>query len=651
MTSRPVFRFLCIGALAVLLCLCAAACKKKQPPAQSPGPDSAQANNAPAHPADNKPAEPAVSEAARQSLDGMALMDAGKFAEAAEKFSSAIQADGKNGPAFLNRGICLSNLGDRQGALSDFTRAAELMPGDKAPPFLKADVLYEMQRYDEAEKEFTALAARFPDEAAGHYYLGVFAARHGDLPQALEHIKAALGKDPSLEPALAERACLCAISEDFDQSFADIKRLREINDGIPAQYLYAVVHLMRGRTLMDQSNADKNPALAQTAFEDFKEAEATLGTMLDKTPDVTLALAYAETVASQSTADAPLYEVADRQFQQILSTVDPQLHDERAENFRIYLPRLHRGLAVTCIARGDEKAAAEHLKQIIAFAGDFKALWERDDGAPLVDKWLAYRVICDAMQALAKIYVSSQNDYASAEACLNQLQKFQALVNADYGSAAAVRQKERDAVQEAIYECEFQKIVPAASAQYTYEQCAAFLSHPYYKIRAAGLVCLSQGRDQQANDRIVGALDDADERVAVVAAQIAGEKGIKSAVPKLAAMLKRCGPDAAITVVGALGKLTKNSATSDGNLILSEETRAAVPALIDALENEDIRVREAAINALKEITGRTQMYHHDDPPEARAQAVERWKKWWDEISAGAPEEGNAGEPRPQLNAH
>lgn len=629
-----VFRLLCLTALAAVLLLCATACKKKQ---QSPPP----ASNPTSQPSGTTmPAEskPTVSEAQEQLEEGLTLKDQDKHAEAVEKFSLAIAADEKCGPAFLNRGICHSEIGQKEDALKDFARAGELLPGDSAAPFLKAATLFELKRFDEAEKDFAALVARFPDEAAGHYYLGVFAERRRNLPGALKHIDDALAKDPSLEPALSERACLYAIFEDYDKSFADIERLREINDDYKARYLYAVVHLLRGRALMDQSTAEKNPALADNAAADFKEAETTLTEIRDQ--HVVLAITYAETIASQSTPDAPLYDTVAGGFQQILSDIQSQTSDGKNPNLRVYLPRLERDLAVTDTAGGDEKKAVERLNDIVAFAQDFQATWEQQD-VFLIDKWLAFRVICDAMQALAKHSVNVQRDYNTAETYLKQLIDFQNFVKADYGDAEAVRKREHDAVQEAIYECEFQKIVPQSSAHYTYEQCVEFLSHPYYKIRAAGVVCLGQGNDQRANDRIVAALDDPDERVAAIAAQVAGEKKITEAVPKLAGVIERCGPDTALAAVMAVGALLNNSTTSDGNLVLSGATRAAVPALIHALENGDARVREAAIDALKGITGRTQMYHHDDPPEARAQAVERWKKWWGEISAARQNE-NAG---------
>ena len=643
-TKHLVLRFLCLTALAAVLFLAGTACnKKREPPPPSNAGASGQPGGAQYTPAGSRPGEepaPAVSEARKQYEEGLALKDQKKYAEAMEKFSLAIRADEKCGPAFLNRGICRSEIGQKEDALKDFTRAEELPPGDSAAPFMKAATLFELKRFDEAEKDFIALAARFPDEAPGHYYLGVFAEKRRNLPEALEHVNTALEKDPSLEPALSERACLYAIFEDFDKAFADIKRLRETNDNYQSRYLYAVVHLLRGRMLMDQSNAEKNPALADRAFEDFKEAETALQETRDQ--DAVLAIIYAETIASQSTADTPLYDTAAVNFQEILSDVQSQISRGENARLRVYLPRLQRDLAVTDIARGDEKKAVERLTNIIAFPQDFQTLWEQED-VFLIDRWLAFRVICDAMQSLAKICVSSQNDYASAETYLKQLLDFQTFVKADYGNAAAIRQRERETVQEAIYECEFQKIVPAQSAQYTYGQCLEFLAHPYYKIRAAGLVCLSQGNDPRCNDRIVEALDDADERVAAIAAQMTGEKKIKDAVPKLAGVIERRGPDAALAAVAAVGKLLENSAASDGNLIISDETRAAIPALIRALENGDARVREAAIESLKGITGRTQMYHHDDPPEVRAQAVERWGKWWEEALAAAPKNEN---PRP-----
>ncbi len=61
-------------------------------------------------------------------------------------------------------------------------------------------------------------------------------------------------------------------------------------------------------------------------------------------------------------------------------------------------------------------------------------------------------------------------------------------------------------------------------------------------------------------------------------------------------------------------------------LALGDFSRAEV--LIDALEDDDVRVRGNALKALREATGETQGFQPQGPPEERAAAVVRWRAWW-----------------------
>ena len=61
-------------------------------------------------------------------------------------------------------------------------------------------------------------------------------------------------------------------------------------------------------------------------------------------------------------------------------------------------------------------------------------------------------------------------------------------------------------------------------------------------------------------------------------------------------------------------------------LALGDFSRAEV--LIDALDDEDVRVRGNALKALREATGETQGFQPQAPPEERAAAVVRWRAWW-----------------------
>jgi HEAT repeat protein len=62
--------------------------------------------------------------------------------------------------------------------------------------------------------------------------------------------------------------------------------------------------------------------------------------------------------------------------------------------------------------------------------------------------------------------------------------------------------------------------------------------------------------------------------------------------------------------------------------------RAAVPLIVDRLTDSESDVRFFAIMSLQKITGQTMGYRHFDPPQLRDQAVQRWRQYLLDGSAG-----------------
>ena len=59
------------------------------------------------------------------------------------------------------------------------------------------------------------------------------------------------------------------------------------------------------------------------------------------------------------------------------------------------------------------------------------------------------------------------------------------------------------------------------------------------------------------------------------------------------------------------------------------EAPLGIPALIDALEDPEASVREAAVVALRSVTGREHRFDPNAKESDRAKAVRRWRDWWD----------------------
>jgi hypothetical protein len=63
-------------------------------------------------------------------------------------------------------------------------------------------------------------------------------------------------------------------------------------------------------------------------------------------------------------------------------------------------------------------------------------------------------------------------------------------------------------------------------------------------------------------------------------------------------------------------------------VLMELDARAAVPSLIDALEDTSSAVREAAMVALRKITGKEHKFDPLAPDGERAKRVKAWRDWW-----------------------
>lgn len=128
---------------------------------------------------------------------------------------------------------------------------------------------------------------------------------------------------------------------------------------------------------------------------------------------------------------------------------------------------------------------------------------------------------------------------------------------------------------------------------------------------------------------LVAELASEDAAVRLQAAYDLGETGDLAVVPHLLPMLT--DPDVFVRMVTA-------------QALDSLQARLAVPALIDRLGDDTITVREAALIALRNITGQRFGYEPDARQADRDRKVDQWRTWWrregDDFLAGGA--GGAG---------
>jgi predicted Zn-dependent protease with MMP-like domain/Flp pilus assembly protein TadD len=84
----------------------------------------------------------------------------------------------------LLEGVALKQLGAPDLALKSLDQALELTPRHQEAALERALVLFELCRFDDADRELRQLAQRWPDEPWIHHTLGLIAERRGDASEA-----------------------------------------------------------------------------------------------------------------------------------------------------------------------------------------------------------------------------------------------------------------------------------------------------------------------------------------------------------------------------------------------------------------------------------------------------------------------------------
>jgi tetratricopeptide (TPR) repeat protein len=153
----------------------------------------------------------------------------GQIGEAVIEFRNAVQIDGRFGQARLRLAESYERLGNRQQALEEFVRAADLLPDDPDVQVAAGNYLLAARRFDEAKMRAEAALAKNANNATAQVLLGNALAGQKDFDGAVTEFEEAIRLDPTraatytnlgiLEssrgrPAAAEQAFQRAVSLD-----------------------------------------------------------------------------------------------------------------------------------------------------------------------------------------------------------------------------------------------------------------------------------------------------------------------------------------------------------------------------------------------------------------------------------------------------
>jgi tetratricopeptide (TPR) repeat protein len=141
--------------------------------------------------------------AAEAQAEGLFLLQSGKWAEASEKFRSALRANPRLAQAQEGWGDALLRLGRTEEAAARYQAVTQLEGNSALAHFKLANAMDAEGQLDRAVVEYTAALRLDPGQAEAHNQLGVALARSRRLPEAAREFAAAVRLDPAFSAAHA----------------------------------------------------------------------------------------------------------------------------------------------------------------------------------------------------------------------------------------------------------------------------------------------------------------------------------------------------------------------------------------------------------------------------------------------------------------
>jgi tetratricopeptide (TPR) repeat protein len=183
-----------------------------------------------------------------------ALSDLKQFEESIETYSRCIwEFDKVRNAAWLvwcynNRGRARAMKGDREAAISDFTRAIELEPDSPVAYSNRGNVKSEKGEHDSAIVDYNK-AIEIDSNYAGAYLNRGHAKLHkGEIDEAMADYSHVLRLKPDYPPAYHHRGVARRANKDLDGAIEDFSR------AVKADPNYAEAYLYRGLTYADKKD-------------------------------------------------------------------------------------------------------------------------------------------------------------------------------------------------------------------------------------------------------------------------------------------------------------------------------------------------------------------------------------------------------------
>lgn len=207
---------------------------------------------------------------------GIILFAMGKYAEALEEFTMALEYSQGNNELYYFIGVCQNNLGDFKGAIDSFNSVIEVDPSN-LPARLKLGIaLHNYRMWDTAENLYKSILRSNPNYADIHYNLGLTYLGRGKVNDAVNSFKEALKINPNYLQARVKIIVAQIYNGDFETAIEDLKLLAERYPKFADVFYYLGI-VYSSMNVFDK--AIENFKRAIEINPSYKEARVKLGTV------------------------------------------------------------------------------------------------------------------------------------------------------------------------------------------------------------------------------------------------------------------------------------------------------------------------------------------------------------------------------------
>ena len=167
---------------------------------------------------------------------GLLSLNEGRFDEAVECFSDALEQDPDDEEIYLHRGEAYLGLGDFESAYADACACVELDPDDVDGVFLRGRVLCYLEAYSDAAADFEYLIREEGRGSEGlarkwryHHWRGRVFVAEGELQKALGCFSRAINFAPMQVEPFIDRSRLYQQIGRLEEARGDYEKARQLN--------------------------------------------------------------------------------------------------------------------------------------------------------------------------------------------------------------------------------------------------------------------------------------------------------------------------------------------------------------------------------------------------------------------------------------